>query len=497
MYCLIGRQRTLGHVFRLIVTRTTTQGAHGRRSCIRQRRQVVCASSLIAELASTMSLLQVDDALRHWMLHHNVSLDVLFQSEAWPSHVACIADLLFTADILSQPTATPDSTKPRMTQLRWRQADDICQAMPWIVRVIEDSVPDVTTFVDCEFTKSMPVNVPHCCSDSRYMDRTSLRGIATLLVLLPVEPPSHYDGYLHPDFTESTMARLFTTDASDEAASDADVTAHRQVQLSSDGALSSEYEGVSDVTDDFGISIGVGVHDELVQTSDPSDHASYADVPGHPPPGLEATSVGTVCSSASHCNTYSALCCRPLSPNSAPSAPYPSLAHGEFYDEAPAHILQYHLLPTPFYPVPLGPLLCVADGQNIIPLMCAALHQRRALGLCNSPVVGILLPHAEEGAARCEVMFGWMEGEQRTSRVLLPRTHIVASSVKSHCGLPRTVYDLRCLQSRLRLARSLATLGPHIARSLSDRSPPCHRPSCVPSLAEPFSMGWRADTPLA
>ena len=44
-----------------------------------------------------MSLLQIDDALCHWLASHNVILDFLDNGEPWPKPVAPVAELLSTS----------------------------------------------------------------------------------------------------------------------------------------------------------------------------------------------------------------------------------------------------------------------------------------------------------------------------------------------------------------------------------------------------------------
>ncbi len=53
--------------------------------------------------------------------------------------------------------------------------------------------------------------------------------------------------------------------------------------------------------------------------------------------------------------------------------------------------MHLHLLATPLHPLPLVPILCVADEHNIVALMVSAVFQRQALGL-DLPVIGILYP---------------------------------------------------------------------------------------------------------
>ena len=57
-------------------------------------------SSAVADcdLALGMSLLQIDDALCHWLARHNVTIDFLEDREAWPSQVADVAGLLAMGD---------------------------------------------------------------------------------------------------------------------------------------------------------------------------------------------------------------------------------------------------------------------------------------------------------------------------------------------------------------------------------------------------------------
>ena len=138
-------------------------------------------------------------------------------------------------------------------------------------------------------------------------------------------------------------------------------------------------------------------------------------------PGTEATSsVATEYSSALHTTSS----CSPSSPSSASQAsslsPFQDHHHHDFpgplYDNMPSYTLQHHILPSPFYPKPLFPVLCVADEWNIVPLMCSALHQRRMLAL-DVPVVGVLL--SRTSPPRCEVLFGWMEREVRAGYSLV------------------------------------------------------------------------------
>ncbi len=61
------------------------------------------------------------------------------------------------------------------------------------------------------------------------------------------------------------------------------------------------------------------------------------------------------------------------------------------YDSLPSEYAHLHLSASPFHPVPLVPIFCVADEHNIVPLMGSAIAQRAALGL-ELPVIGIMYP---------------------------------------------------------------------------------------------------------
>ncbi|KAI0631579.1 hypothetical protein C8Q77DRAFT_1127728 [Trametes polyzona] len=76
---------------------------------------------------------------------------------------------------------------------------------------------------------------------------------------------------------------------------------------------------------------------------------------------------------------------------------------GEDIEVLPA--LDQHITPLPGYILndPLLPVICIADENNLVPLVLAALHQR--LVLCYEvPVVGIMYSAATEA---CQVMIGW------------------------------------------------------------------------------------------
>ena len=52
-----------------------------------------------------MSLLRVDDSLRHWLTSHNVLLDLVPHGQPWPREVATVADRFRAQDIVAATTA--------------------------------------------------------------------------------------------------------------------------------------------------------------------------------------------------------------------------------------------------------------------------------------------------------------------------------------------------------------------------------------------------------
>ena len=80
------------------------------------------------------------------------------------------------------------------------------------------------------------------------------------------------------------------------------------------------------------------------------------------------------------------------------------------YEQLPRHMSRLHLLVPPFHPNPRLPVVCLADRkETLMPLLCAALQQRQALGFDYS-VVGILMPSAaSEESLHCDIYIGWVD----------------------------------------------------------------------------------------
>lgn len=105
-----------------------------------------------------MSLLQIDDALCHWLAGHNVTLDFLENEEAWPARIACAASLLpssIPSSIVSAGYGSPEDEKRRRdfvnrvcaSAREWRKTRP-GEQFPWthiLAGLLEETVPEAIT----------------------------------------------------------------------------------------------------------------------------------------------------------------------------------------------------------------------------------------------------------------------------------------------------------------------------------------------------------------
>ncbi|TFK86009.1 hypothetical protein K466DRAFT_168040 [Polyporus arcularius HHB13444] len=114
---------------------------------------------------------------------------------------------------------------------------------------------------------------------------------------------------------------------------------------------------------------------------------------------------------------------------------YPTFP-SQLYDSLPPHYVHLHVLATPLHPLPLVPILCVADEHNIVALMVSAVFQRQALGL-DLPVIGILYPTT---GSIISVLVAW-----RDDTTPVPSIRLILSM---DCDLPSDgVFDLERTES--------------------------------------------------
>ena len=199
-------------------------------------------------------------------------------------------------------------------------------------------------------------------------------------------------------------------------------------ELDDDGGLVVQLNlssSLSDITlydvmgrDGSDVSIGVEIEEASETQKRTSVYHKEATHMPHLAPRIsnvkEVPSIDTEYGSISHFHTATSSSCSTTTSSTTDSKR--RALPWRLYEDMSSVALELHLFPSPFYPRPLVPLLCVGDEQNIVPLMCSALHQRRALGRADVPVVGILLPGS---GSTCEVLFGWVEKGPRPGRTLV------------------------------------------------------------------------------
>ncbi|TBU28811.1 hypothetical protein BD311DRAFT_310194 [Dichomitus squalens] len=126
-----------------------------------------------------------------------------------------------------------------------------------------------------------------------------------------------------------------------------------------------------------------------------------------------------------------------------------------------ASIPQAHFTSSTTYPIPLIPMLCIATRADIVPLMCSAMHQRKALGCQDIPVLGITQNQIESNST-LHVLVGWMEESQ--SNDVDHMMHIATSlSAKMRTSPDYGVFNLHDQSSALAFSDFLIRIGLHFA----------------------------------
>ncbi|PIL34276.1 hypothetical protein GSI_03051 [Ganoderma sinense ZZ0214-1] len=339
-------------------------------------------------------------------------------------------------------------------------------------------------------------------STARKRGRTAscspLRGTASLLVLLELDSTLP----CADDNTDSVGGRTVTeAQTRDFVAIERRAPCQPKNSTAAPSKVTSEFDedeclvdlnlssSLSDVTlydvveadDSEGFSVGVEI-EEASETQKRMSvyHKEPVPVSRHVHHISTVPSIDTEYSSVSHFHTATSSSCSTATTSTTDSKR--RALPWRLYEDLSSAALELHLFPSPFHPQPLVPLLCVGDEQNIVPLMCSTLHQCRALGRADVPVVGILLPGS---GSTCEVLFGWIEKGPRPGRTLA-KIHICARGLSSR--IP-TVFDLERPYSALCLVRFLAGLGAQ-AEQLRVGS---QREAGSRDRAS-LGQGWRADT---
>ncbi|KAI0695682.1 hypothetical protein C8T65DRAFT_664933 [Cerioporus squamosus] len=236
---------------------------------------------------------------------------------------------------------------------------------PWkylVSEIVKESIPDATVYHNCSFARSRYGTV----HSGDFPD--DIYGEATSLIMVPTS--------VHPVLSDDSG------DCGDgqEIVENCD---ERTNILSSydDGTKDGPDSGRTTGEDDAG-QVEVFEDDDVVDSSQGSGDSAEDGTSEEPQSEVEQDAPTNQENDA---DRFESDCsdCEPI-----PS--YRTLLH-QLYDSLPSNYVHLHLLATPFHPLPLVPILCVADEQNIIALMISAVSQRKALGM-NLPVIGILYP---------------------------------------------------------------------------------------------------------
>ncbi|KAA1472298.1 hypothetical protein DENSPDRAFT_881147 [Dentipellis sp. KUC8613] len=153
---------------------------------------------------------------------------------------------------------------------------------------------------------------------------------------------------------------------------------------------------------------------------------------------------------------------------------------------------QIHMLSDPTQrPMPLLGLLCMADVDNIFDVMASMLHQRRAWGLSNQPVVGLAFDQYQTSV---QVVFGWFDDSDVSQPYCVPLPRVAYAAPGCTAREKGGIFDLAYPSS----AEALATFLLGLRERIESISAECDARAedvfaQVASGAVPF---WRADGPV-
>ncbi|KAA1472309.1 hypothetical protein DENSPDRAFT_838535 [Dentipellis sp. KUC8613] len=121
---------------------------------------------------------------------------------------------------------------------------------------------------------------------------------------------------------------------------------------------------------------------------------------------------------------------------------------------------QIHMLSDPTQrPMPLLGLLCMADVDNIFDVMASMLHQRRAWGLSNQPVVGLAFDRYQTSV---QVVFGWFDDSDVSQPYCVPLPHVAYAAPGCTAREKGGIFDLADPSSAEALATFLLGLRERI-----------------------------------
>ncbi|KAI0363278.1 hypothetical protein BV20DRAFT_169257 [Pilatotrama ljubarskyi] len=139
-------------------------------------------------------------------------------------------------------------------------------------------------------------------------------------------------------------------------------------------------------------------------------------------------------------------------------------------------------MPSPYSgsAVPLCPVVCFADQENIIPLLLSSLHQRRNLQ-CTLPIVGVM--YAPD-VGICQVILGYQSESDR------PRFYL-AMAGRGAAGSSEGVFDLRSPADMFALAWSIVEIVSQLSCSYLEDNTAMGEDGPVSSVDT--GSAWRAD----
>ncbi|RDX39537.1 hypothetical protein OH76DRAFT_719289 [Lentinus brumalis] len=235
-----------------------------------------------------------------------------------------------------------------------------------IAGVVREVVRDATIYHDCRFARSRHMR-SGATSLARPQEEQLLQAYGTAISLMMVP-------------TNLNMA-------GSESQPEADLIHDRAmgdvVYSDFNGCLHNA--GNADATDAEDDVVDTDATDEALDADDADDSAEGPATPGHAEDDFE------VQFECFHPNNYDATeegsgtDYLEFDRTTENTLPY------RLYDSLPSEYAHLHLSASPFHPVPLVPIFCVADEHNIVPLLVSAIAQRAALGL-ELPVIGIMYP---------------------------------------------------------------------------------------------------------
>ncbi|KAI0349813.1 hypothetical protein OH77DRAFT_1431642 [Trametes cingulata] len=168
-----------------------------------------------------------------------------------------------------------------------------------------------------------------------------------------------------------------------------------------------------------------------------------------------------------------------------------AIAQPEITYSASAYAAQSHLSYAALDPVPLVPLVVVADEDDIISLMCSSLHQRRTLGVL-TPVLGVAYTPTKH---ICCILFGWLSVDQVPATAIESSWATIALPSKSATSPCEGVFDLHSPAEARSFILFLQQACNHLLESHT--STKLAGTGVCDSDSADMPMIWRADTVYA